>query len=139
MSNDQLRLASHQARALAASGRATEAIEALERAADIRQRLGDGPKAAGVFHFWPGESDLLASEARLMTGGTGNYRQAVLDAEDAALSDETAQGQAADRVRRTVRRVPAAGLSKQDTDLVLGISAQRVSQFVPGGRPATHH
>lgn len=55
----------------------------------------------------------------------------VCSAKQAQRDAEAAQTQAADRFRKAVRRVLAAGLSKQDTARVLGISAQRVSQLVP--------
>lgn len=58
----------------------------------------------------------------------------VCSAKQAQRDAEAAQTQAAERFRKAVRRVLAAGLSKQDTARVLGISAQRVSQLVPDGQ-----
>jgi len=69
-------------------------------------------------------ADELADEVR-------NAKQAQRDA-------ETAQRQAADRFRRAVRHVLAAGLSRQDAARVLGISAQRVSQLVPDSQSTAH-
>jgi DNA-directed RNA polymerase specialized sigma24 family protein len=55
-------------------------------------------------------------------------------ARQAQKDADKAQRQAADRSRAAIRRILAAGLSKQDAARVLGISAQRVSQLVPEPR-----
>lgn len=69
----------------------------------------------------------------------GELADEVHGAQQAQRDAEAAQRQAADRFRKAVRRVLAAGLSKQDTARVLGISAQRISQLVPDSHTAVHH
>lgn len=61
----------------------------------------------------------------------GELADEVRNAKQAQSDAEKAQQQAAERSRKAVRRVLAAGLSKQDAARVLGISAQRVSQLAP--------
>jgi DNA-directed RNA polymerase specialized sigma24 family protein len=68
----------------------------------------------------------------------GELADEVRSARQAQRDAEAAQRQAADRSRKAVRRVLAAGLSKQDTARVLGISAQRVSQLVPDSPTVAH-
>jgi hypothetical protein len=63
----------------------------------------------------------------------GELAEEVRSTKQAQIEAEAAQREAADRSRKVVRRVLAAGLSKQDAARVLGISAQRVSQLIPDG------
>lgn len=75
----------------------------------------------------PAEEVSISVDFRL----AGELAEEVRSAKQAQRDAETAQRQAADRSRKAVRRVLAAGLSRQDAARVLGISAQRVSQLVP--------
>lgn len=62
----------------------------------------------------------------------GALADEVRSAKQAQSDAEKAQRRAADLSRAAVRQVLAAGLSKQDAARVLGLSAQRISQLVPG-------
>jgi transcriptional regulator with XRE-family HTH domain len=78
-----LRLASQQARSLAAAGRTQECQAALARAVDARDTLTDGPRPAGAFGFALGKAAYYAAEICLALGGTGNARRAVEEATEA--------------------------------------------------------
>ncbi|WP_440900429.1 hypothetical protein [Actinosynnema sp.] len=62
----------------------------------------------------------------------GDLAAEVEHVKQAQREAERAQEQAADKSRAVVRRVLAAGLSKQDAARILGVSAQRISQLAPG-------
>lgn len=61
----------------------------------------------------------------------GELATEVKQVKQAQRQAEKVQEQAADKSRAVVRRVLAAGLSKQDAARVLGVSAQRISQLAP--------
>jgi len=86
----RLPLLIHEARDQAAAGRFDEADDALTRAADAREHHPDTPAEPGTFHYRLGEAEYMASEVRLDIGGTENYRQAVLHAEEARRLFEAA-------------------------------------------------
>jgi hypothetical protein len=77
-----LRLASQEARALAALGDEQQAQRALQLAAAARDEAVDQRPEPGVFYFAPGKAAYYAAEAHLALGGTPHLRQAVADAEE---------------------------------------------------------
>ncbi|MGH3771584.1 MAG: hypothetical protein ACRDRW_09345 [Pseudonocardiaceae bacterium] len=81
--NGLLRLASEEARALAAAGDERETDRALGVAADARDRAEEGTRPAGIFFFTPGKAAVYASDARLSLGGETNARLAATAAEEA--------------------------------------------------------
>jgi hypothetical protein len=117
-SSDRLRLASQQARALAAAGQ-TEGIDrALAVATDAGQHIAQEPKAPGIFHFTPGKAAYYASEVHLALGGTANCRQAVLKAHEAVRWFDTAPPVEQSPELRAVARLDlvAAHLALGDLD-----------------------
>jgi hypothetical protein len=76
-----LRLASQEARAWAACGKASEVESALSVAMTAREQ-GTPDDQAGVFRFDPGKAAYYASEVRLALGGQANARLAVASAQD---------------------------------------------------------
>lgn len=81
----------------------------------------------------PAEEVAVEVEFRL----GGELADEVRGAKQAQHEAAEAQRRAAERSRGALRRVLAAGLSKQDAARVLGISAQRVSQLVSTGNSQT--
>ncbi len=82
-SSDLLRLASQEARALAARHDEHETERALALAAATREHSSDQDRPAGVFYFPPGKAAYYSSEVRLSLGGADNIRRAVTEAETA--------------------------------------------------------
>jgi hypothetical protein len=67
----------------------------------------------------------------------GGLDDAVRTAREAVASAETARRSAAQASRAIAGRLRSAGLSGRDIAMVLGVSAQRVSQLLRDAGPAT--
>lgn len=80
--DDELRLASQEARAHAAQRDEHGARDALQAVGILRDRLAGSPGMDGVFHFGPGKAAYYSSEARLALGGPRNVRLAITDAQE---------------------------------------------------------
>lgn len=81
--SDLLRLASQEARALAATGDERETDRALQVATNARDHATEGARPPGVFYFAPGIAAYYASDARLSLGGETNARLAASEAQEA--------------------------------------------------------
>ncbi len=91
-SNDLLRLASQEARALAATGDEREADRALGVATNARDHATEGTRPVGHFYFPPGVAAYNASDARLALGGEANARLAISVAQEALELFTTPEG-----------------------------------------------
>lgn len=127
--NDLLRLASQEARALAATGDEREADRALGVAADSRDHAAEGTRLPGVFYFAPGVAAYNASDARLALGGEANARRAASDAHEALELFATPEGEhGAGNVAVAQLDLVAAQLALNDLDGA-SVHAQAVLQL----------
>jgi hypothetical protein len=90
--NDLMRLASQEARALAAMGDEREAEHALGIATNARDQTTEGIRLPGVFYYAPGVAAYCASDARLSLGGEANARLAISAAHEALELFATPEG-----------------------------------------------
>ncbi|MGH3694581.1 MAG: hypothetical protein ACRDRX_11460 [Pseudonocardiaceae bacterium] len=90
--NDLVRLASQEARALAATGNDREADRALGVATNARDHATEGARPVGHFFFPPGVAANNASDARLALGGEPNARLAISAAQEALELFTTPEG-----------------------------------------------
>ncbi|MGH3888779.1 MAG: hypothetical protein ACRDSZ_19845 [Pseudonocardiaceae bacterium] len=115
--SDLLRLASQEARALAAARDDREADRALGAAANARDRAAEGIRPAGVFYFEPGVAAYFASDARLSLGGEANARLAVSEAEEALeLLGAAPEGEHPEQTAAAQLDLVAAQLALNDLD-----------------------
>jgi len=113
-----LRLASQEARALAACRDEREADRALAIATDAREQVTDEARPPGVFYFAPGKAAYYASEVRLSLDGEPNFRRAVTEAEEALalFAAASEQEQSAELVAAAQLDLVAAHLALGDLD-----------------------
>lgn len=127
--NDLLRLASQEARALAATGNEREAIRALEVATNARDHATEGARLPGVFYLSPGVAAYNASDARLSLGGEANARLAAAAAQEALdLFDSSESGQGPGNVASAQLDLVAAQLALNNLDGA-SVHAQAVLQL----------
>ncbi|MGH3845431.1 MAG: hypothetical protein ACRDS0_28980 [Pseudonocardiaceae bacterium] len=91
--NDLLRLASQEARALAATGNERETSRALDIATNVRDQATEDTHLPGVFYFAPGVAAYNASDTRLALGGEANARLAAAAAQEALDLFATPEGE----------------------------------------------
>ncbi len=111
-----LRLASQEARALAALGNEPATSDALRRAAVAREHAIQQECAPGVFHFAPGKAAYYAAEAHLALGGDSHIRQAVADAQDSLALFAAAGERSPELIAAAQLDLVAAHLALDDLD-----------------------
>lgn len=114
--SDVLRLASQEARALAALGDERETTLVLQRAVAARDdAVGQRPEP-GVFYFAPGKAAYYAAEAHLALGGPQHLRQAVADAEESLQLFATEPGSSPELMAAAQLDLVTAHVTLDDLD-----------------------
>ncbi|WBQ06829.1 hypothetical protein [Kribbella sp. CA-293567] len=114
--SDVLRLASQEARALAALGDERETTLVLQRAAAARDdAVGQRPEP-GVFYFAPGKAAYYAAEAHLALGGPRHNQQAVIDAEESLQLFATTTGSSSELIAAAQLDLVTAHVALDDLD-----------------------
>ena len=127
--NDLSRLASQEARALAATGDEREADRALGVATNARDHGSEGARPVGHFYFPPGVAAYNASGTRLALGGEANARLAISAAQEALELFTTPEGgHSAANVVHAQLDLVAAQLTLHDLDGA-SVHAQSVLQL----------
>ncbi len=127
--NDLLRLASQEARALAAIGDEREADRALGVATNARDHGSEDTRPVGHFYFPPGVAAYNASDARLTLGGEANARLAISEAQEALEFFTTPEGgHSLANVAIAQLKLVAAQLTLHDLDGA-SVHAQAVLQL----------
>lgn len=131
-----LRLASQEARALAALGDEQNASTALRLATEDRDRAVDGEPEPGVFDFTPGKAAYYAAEAHLALATETHARQAIIDAEESLALFEGGRGSSPETITAAGLDLAAAHLAcseleaaSEHLDAVLQLPAE--SRTVP--------
>jgi hypothetical protein len=111
-----LRLASQEARALAAIGGEHETNRALQLAATARTEALDQIPDPGVFYFSPGKAAYYAAEAHLALGGQIHLRQAVADAQESLELFDAGHGRSPELVAAAQLDLVTAHIALDDLD-----------------------
>lgn len=111
-----LRLASQEARALAALGDVHGTDAALLTAGSALEVAVDQQPAPGVFYFAPGKAAYYSAEAHLALGGPDRLRSAVVDAEKSLALFDSGHGSSPELIAAAQLDLVTAHIGLNDLD-----------------------